>query len=148
LTLGSLDVAGIATVSGDLRVKGNSMFEGIVSVIDTFRAGDLLITGVSDFFGKVIFRDHIAVGGDSAGIVVIHSGVSQINVSFTNNYDSTPLVNATLQAQGTEAQKQAILDAGYSYAITDVTSTGFTIRLNKPAASDVKFSWTAVEPGN
>ena len=151
VSISSIDVAGVATVSGSLRVKGNSMIDGILTVLDTLRAGDILVTGVANFFGESIFRDKVSFDSkvkfdaDTAGEVVITQGQATVQVTFTNSYDQAPLVNATLQAQGTVAQKQAILSAGYSYAVTDITTTGFTIQLNKAALTNVKFSWVAIQ---
>ena len=151
LTLGSIDVAGIATVSGDLKVKGNSIVEGILTVIDTLNVGDVLITGVSNFLGesifgdRVTFQDQVKFSSDTAGAVILGQGQTTVNVTFTNAFDTVPQVTATLKAEGTAAQKQAVLSAGYDYAITDVTTTGFTIQLNKAALSSIKFSWVAIQ---
>ena len=151
LTLGSIDVAGIATVSGNLKVRGSTLVEGILTVIDTFMAGDLLITGVSNFLGETIFgdrvtfEDQVKFAEDSAGVVILGQGTTTVNVTFGNEMDSVPQVTATLLAEGTAAQKQAVLSAGYDYAITDVTTTGFTIQLNKAALSSIKFNWVAIQ---
>jgi len=75
-------------------------------------------------------------------------GQTSVDVTFTNTYDQVPLVNATMQVTGTAAQKQAILNQGYSFAVTDITQDGFTIQLDKAAATNVNFSWVAIQTGN
>jgi hypothetical protein len=148
-----------ASASGDgvmdkLRVTGSSIFEGVVTAIDTLNVGDIIITGVSNFLGETIFgdrvtfEDQVKFSNDTAGVVTIGQGKTTVVVKFTNEYDSVPQVTASLLAEGTALQKQAVLSAGYDYAITDVTTTGFTIQLNKQALSNVKFSWMAIQAGN
>ena len=151
LTLGSIDVAGVATVSGDLKVKGNSIVSGILTVLDTLNVGDVLVTGVSNFLGetifgdKVQFNDQVKFSDDTAGVIIVNQGQATVDVVFNNEFDSVPLVTASLVAEGTASQKQAVLSAGYNYAVTDVTATGFTIQLNKSALTNVKFSWVAIQ---
>ena len=132
-------------MAGDLRAKNNVLVEGILTVIDTFRAGDMFVMGVSDFFGKVIFRNHIGVGGDSAGVAVVTTGTDEVEVVFSESYDTTPIVSVSM-AVDSVSQEDSILAVGYNYAVVRRSVSGFVIKLNKPATQDLKFSWTAVEP--
>jgi len=40
---------------------------------------------------------------------------------------------------------QKLLDEGYIVGISDKSIDGFTIQINKKAATDIKLNWTAVE---
>ena len=82
---------------------------------------------------------------DTAGKATVLQGDNKVIVSFANAYDFVPTVNATLVAEGTTAQKQALLNQNYNVAVTDITENGFTILLNKNAATDVRFSWIAIQ---
>ncbi len=147
--LTSLNVDGLATVSGNLRVKGNGLFEGVLTVLDTLTAHNIIVTGVSDFFDNVIFHKNVTVNGkvqvgqDTAGTAVVIKGKSNVKVEFSSAYDTVPVVTASLN--DTDNNANAVLSAGYSYVITQRTENGFTIQLNKPAEDDVTFGWTALE---
>lgn len=159
LDLPTLSVDGLATISADLRVKGNSLIEGILSVVDTIKANNFIATGISDFFGNVIFHNNVTFTGhttftsDTAGIASIKQGNNAVSVTFTNGYSQIPVVNATLTASASATISptdagQALLQQGYSYVITDRTTKGFTILLNKSALQDITFSWIAIATDN
>ncbi|MDE2026163.1 MAG: hypothetical protein KGJ07_06720, partial [Patescibacteria group bacterium] len=162
LSMNNLSVLGLATVSADLRVKGNGLFEGVLSVIDTLRTSNLIVGSIADFFDNVVFHKDVTFTGrptfnsDTAGFAVIHTGATQVDVSYTNTYDTMPVVTATMlttdgatqSATAQNALQQTILSQGYTYVVTNQTTSGFSIILNKPATTDVSFSWTAISVTN
>ncbi len=151
IVLASLDVEGVATISGDVKARGNVLVEGALSVIDSFRATDVLVTGISNFLGEVIFKDkvrfdqQVKFSKDAAGTVTVKQGQTKVKVTFENAYEDVPVINANLEASGTDAQKQALLGQEYSFAITDRSVNGFTIILNKAALTDIKMSWVSIQ---
>jgi hypothetical protein len=147
---------GVATVSGDLRVTGSSLFEGIVSVIDTLRTRDLITTGVATFFDAAIFKKDVifdgkaTFGSDSAGTAVIKKGANSVAVEFSEAYEAAPVVHAaivideiTTQA-AQDALNKKILESDTKFIITRRSKNGFTILLKKAAIADLTFSWTAL----
>ena len=157
LNLSSLNVEGLATVSGNFRVKGDSLIEGILNVVDTITTQNVIVTNIANFFGDVVFKgnvsffDHPTFNKDTAGIAVIKKGKDTVEVKFDSEYENTPIVNATLTAdqtdlsQGTiEDVEQRLFDSGYSFVVSRRTKKGFTIVLNNKATEDVTFSWVAI----
>lgn len=169
LALTSLSVDGLArlddltarqaTVSADLRVKGNGLIEGILSVIDTIKSNNIIITGLADFFGNVIFHQDVTFTGtpifnnDTAGTAVITKDTDRVIVTFAKPYTTTPLVTATLAVDEISVTpsvtpqndlQQTIVGRGYTYIIVDKSAKGFTILLNKKAQEDISFSWIAL----
>lgn len=167
LTLQGLTVSGQATVSANLRVKGNSLVEGIATIIDTLITKNLIVNGVSDFFGKIIVRDDIelrgqlAVGNDTAGVAVIKKDTDHVDIQFAKPYDEVPLVTTSIaldtmidesatddvKVQQEEAQsrlEEAILSGNIQYVVTRKNKKGFTIKLNRKAPEDIQFAWTTL----
>jgi hypothetical protein len=160
---------GNATISGDLRVKGNSLVEGVMRIVDTLFANNFIANGVSDFFGNAIFHSDISitgkttVGSDTAGIAVITKGSDHVHVPFSKPYDDIPVVNASISLNpltptpnetADEQQKRlltiekTLLADNIHFVITERTINGFTILLDKPAGEDISFSWLALAVQN
>jgi hypothetical protein len=158
-----------ATVSGDLRVQGNGLVEGILHVADTLFANNVIVNGISDFFGNTVFHNNVTFektptfNSDTAGIAVIKKGYDHVDVNFSKPYDQTPIINASITLNPitptpgeTDAQKQqreivmesAVLGDSIHYIITKRTVNGFTIQLDKAVGEDVRFSWLAIDVKN
>ena len=159
-----LNVNGSATVSADLHVQGNSLFEGILHVVDTLFANDFIANGVSEFFGNVIFHSGVTFtntpvfDSNTAGFAVIKKGSDHVDVTFNEIYDQTPIINAsitlnpitpipseTLSEQETrENQIESGALSNIHYIIINRSTKGFTIVLQQPAVEDISFSWIAL----
>lgn len=156
LTLSSLSVEGLATMSADLRVKGNGLFEGILTVIDTLNVHDLFVNGMSDFVGNVIFHNnatfkkHVNFASDSAGVVTVKKGDQKVDVIFTQEYSNSPIVTTSIaldhmdDADIASASATALFGQDYKVLVVQKSTKGFTILLNKPASDDLHISWTAI----
>ncbi len=140
---------GLATVSGDLRVKGNGLIEGVLHVADTLFANNFIANGVSDFFGNVIFHSGVTFDStpvfdsDTAGFAVITKGSNHVDVNFSKPYDNIPIINASItvnpitptpsetlsQQQGREVQLENVALGNIHYIIINRTTKGFTILL-------------------
>ena len=100
---------------------------------------------VAEFFEKVIFHGDVFFAGrptfnkDTAGFAIIKSGANEVEVKFEKEYENEPVVNISLNIAG----DINISDIG-SYAIADVNTKGFKIRLSKVTGMDIRFSWLAI----
>lgn len=105
-----------------------------------------LISFLSDvtFKGKAIFTKPPEFSQDTTGIAVIKPGVDQVRVNFDSPYAHVPQVNVTLRLPMDAAAQHAILSANLQYGVTDITETGFTLKLGQPAPVETSFSWVAV----
>ena len=131
-------------------MTGSGLVEGFMTVLDTFTAQDMIVNGVSTFFAQTVFKDkvrfdkHPTFPTDSGGDVFIKKGKDSVKVVFNKPYDAVPAISATLSIDNPSLEAQ-ILDADYSYAVVKKTADGFSIKLNKLAQDDLKFSWTAIQ---
>ena len=169
LSVLSLSVENNATVSGNLRVQGNGLIEGILNVVDMLTANNLIVNRVADFFGDAIFRGDVVFRGtpifnnDTVGTAVIPKDQNRVAVSFERPFVEPPVVSANIvlgevtkspdqsNQQRDEAQDkrdQQVLENELEYLITRRTQNGFIIILNKPAPEDITFSWTALRTEN
>jgi hypothetical protein len=173
LAIEGLTIIGSATVSADLRVKGNGLIEGILNVIDTITTKNILVTGVADFFANVIFRGDVEFRGqptfnnDTAGVVSIPKDKDRAEVKFEKPYAGIPVINvsplsvtltderfAQLKADGIcgvdqtievcqEKLDKAVLAENNRYIITNRSKKGFVINLSNKAILDLEFAWNA-----
>lgn len=174
----SLSVDGLsvetASVSGDLRVKGNGMIEGILTVIDTLTAGNLIVNGLANFFGEVIFKDAVqfekapTFSEDTAGYVKVTKGMKSVSVVFTEEYQEEPVISASVVTSALSDEDYAklvkgdycskevgkaacqekidlkLIDEKPEFIVTNRSKEGFTILLRNEAQIDYTFSWTAL----
>lgn len=157
-----LDVDGLATISGAMRVKQNALIEGILNVVDTITTNNLIVNAISDFFGKatfhseVTFEDHPTFNKDTAGFAIVKKGHEGVSVVFDKEYKETPVINvsmvfnpdAGLPSEEVASIYKSITNSQYTFLVVNPKTTGFSILLNKPAEDDIKFSWTALAVDN
>ena len=143
----ALDLTRLENVQG-LRVVGSAVFTGGLAVDTITSLGDLLtFTSDTEFIGRPYLNS------DSGGFAVIQRGTRSVEIVFAREYLEQPVVNATIALDDTQIDtntstnihevEQAIFDSGMIYLITQKNTKGFTILLNKPAPTDISFSWTA-----
>ncbi|MBI4128896.1 MAG: hypothetical protein HY460_02485 [Parcubacteria group bacterium] len=140
-------VAGLEVVTPALVAQGLT--------IDSIGSNGDAISILSDtiFFGRPYFTT------DTAGFAVVKQGEQSVEVAFEREYIEQPIVNATIthdtdaKASGEEASRlrdeenaflSALFENGISYAIVRKSEKGFAIVLNKPAPTDIAFSWIAL----
>jgi len=149
----SLSVLGAMQAKGDLSVDGNSLFNGNATFAKMAQfLGDASFTGNIDAQGRVTFNS------DTGGIAILKQGASRVDITFDKPYDQSPIISASLSAEqvtlpdGTNEdirlKEQRLFDAGYTYLISNVTTKGFTIVLNKNATEDIQFNWTSISVKN
>jgi len=96
------------------------------------------VNSAADFFGQAIFHTAPQFPQDTAGYAVIHSGQDHVQITYSQQYDTPPIVTISLQEKA--------LSLGY--AVVNNTATGFTIQLSQAPLEDIHFSWIAVAVEN
>jgi|GEM_PF-2660663 len=144
----NISVSGLATISGSLRVEGPTALD------NTLTALALRVTHLAEFLDKTIFHNDVLFLGrptfnkDTAGFATIQKNADHVTITFEKEYDQLPIINATLTLDQSGSDQSAlqkqILNAGYTYLITQRSTKGFTILLNKAAAQDLSFSWISL----
>ncbi len=144
----------------NLKATGDSSFDGKAQF-----AGLSFFANTTTFDGSVVFGAPTEFSlppifnKDTAGFAVIKMGARKVDVVFEKPYIAQPVTSASLSLEDiivpatevtpesiqalSDADAQAFLDQGISYIITNKTARGFTIRINKDAPRDIRFSWTA-----
>jgi hypothetical protein len=157
--------------SDSLEVKNESIFYGMVQFLDSLTARNLIVTEWARFLSEVLFKGEVEFEGratfnkDTAGFALIKQGVSEVEVKFEKEYAQIPLINASItlddnlseqdkallgpkelqeKIASQSALEEQILASDIKYIITKRTVKSFFIKLNKPAPSDIKFSWSAL----
>lgn len=151
----SLAVNGQATVSSDLTVSGNSLFQNLLTVLSTVTTQNLLVKNIATFLQSALFQSdvtiqgHLTVNQDTGGYALIAQGTQSVTVVFTKPYVFSPIVSVTMVGIQTPTPDIGqLFSQGYFSFVTNVSTNGFTIQLNKPAQSDISFSWVALEVPN
>lgn len=150
-----LTITGTASISGDLRVGGSSLIEGILNVIDTITTPRLIVGNWASFMGKVLFRGDVEFTGrptfnaDTAGYALIKAGTRETIVHFEKPYEQKPVVSASFVIAPSDtdqrsASDEAVMAQSYQFVVKEVTEKGFTLTLNKPAKDTMQLSWIAI----
>ncbi len=141
LTKGIQDLSGRVD-SVDARVKtleaGNGTSTDVIAQLAQAKAvelgGDLTVNGQVVISKDLRVRGSIAVGDNTAGTITIPAGQTSVSVVFSSPHTNKPIVNLTPGSEITG-----------SYYRTNLTTTGFTIKLTESQPEPVLFDWTAFE---
>jgi hypothetical protein len=141
--LQTLEAQGAVTFKADVTFQGPAIFKAI-----------------AEYFDTVIFHKDINVLGtatfnsDTAGLAVIPAKANEVNVVFDKEYAASPIVTASPLWDTDQGTLDVMNQLGtyilpkQDYIIANVTTKGFTIILEQPAVTDLKFSWTATSVAN
>jgi len=129
--------AGVEIVTPQITAHGLTI-DTVSSLNDAIKFANDTI-----FFGRPYFNS------DTAGFAVIHQGATSVDVTFDQPYLDQPIVNASISINDS-SNTAAVIDAESSifsnnvqYLVANKSVNGFTIIINKPAPTDIPFSWTA-----
>ena len=142
LSLLTEQVAGVATAGAE--VQSNTASEIDIFEVISNRIAELFKNTV-EFIGKVIFKGDVNFEGrptfnkDTAGFATIKAGGSEVEILFDKEYKDEPVVTATVQIAG-----GALVADIPNYAIADVSTKGFKIRMSNSIGMDLRFSWVAL----
>jgi len=126
-------------VGGPVEFKGPAIFKAIAEFMDKVI-----------FRNKVEFRGQVTFNQDTAGYAIVTEGTDRVAVTFAQEYAHLPVVNTSLSLQQIadpeirKAAEDLLLVSDVKMIITNVTTTGFEIRINQTALSDIPFSWQAI----
>jgi hypothetical protein len=131
-----LGVSGLA-VGADLTASGSSTFVGssIFQALVTF-LNNIIIKG------NALFEGHVTFNSDTAGIAVIASSTTTVDVLFDKPYETPPVVTISLSLK--EATDSAFMTEGVQAAVAGVNEKGFTIVLSEPVPRDLEYNWVAI----
>ena len=76
---------------------------------------------------------------DTAGHAIIKAGDNEVSVTFEKEYAQNLVVTASINLENNIKS-----DEIPQYAVYDVSTKGFKIKLSNATASDLKFSWIAL----
>jgi hypothetical protein len=144
LTASTMDVTGDADVHGTLTLHGPLVLGSGSSlqfgsgltladlVVERSLAvlGDITVDGFARFLGDVAVEGELTVARQ-AGHITVPAGGTGATFAFEPPFAGTPVVTASPNVP-------------VLYAVSVATSTGFTVSLAAPSASDVTFSWVAL----
>jgi len=136
---GNLTAMAGLTVGGPVQFQGPAMFKALAEFVDKVV-----------FHNDVEFDGHATFNQDTAGYAIVKTGNDNVVVTFAQEYAQPPVVNASVslqQIQNDEVRKASedlLLITNANYIITNVTTTGFEIKVAQKALSDIPFSWTAI----
>jgi hypothetical protein len=106
------------------------LFNGIVNFVD-----GVIFEKLAQFKDGAVFEGLVTFNSDAAGKATVESGKRKVEVTFSNNYDSAPVVTVT--------PKDFVAEG--SYRVTDETVSGFTIEIDSEQDEDIDFAWTAIQ---
>ncbi|MEK7572423.1 MAG: hypothetical protein AAB493_01010, partial [Patescibacteria group bacterium] len=85
---------------------------------------------------------------DTAGFAIIKQNANKVDIVFDNPYIAQPIVNTSISFEDTDnmtdTETENFFNQNIQSLITDKTQNGFTLRINKNAPRDIRFSWTAL----
>jgi hypothetical protein len=112
---------------------------------------------ISALFDDIKFKSDVIFFGtpyftvDTAGFAVIKAGTTTVDIKFEREYLEKPIVNASMSTSdglssdtNSSAMIQALFGKDIRFLITNATTTGFTIVINKVTNEDVVFNWMAL----
>lgn len=135
----------VASLSGRLAdaqathttILAQELAPGLVLGISTSTHEETLISKASNFLLSAIFKKPVffeatpQFNSDSGGFAKIKKGQQEVVVTFAQEFGSTPVIRTTPYASE-------------KFNLADITTKQFKIRLEKPATSDMLFSWSAL----
>jgi hypothetical protein len=141
-------LSNLTSASSTLLVSHKTLMDGL-EVNKIGKAGDIFGFDSDIFFiGRPYFTT------DTAGFAVVKKGDKRVEITFDRPYIEKPIINATmmLDTSGNSVQfaeeEETFFANDVKYAISQASTTGFTIVLNKPADQDITFNWTALAVRN
>lgn len=163
VSISDLQSEGLATDSGMLNtdklfVKNESVFSGFAQFLESITTRNLIVTEWSRFLSEVFFKGDVWFEGrptfnkDTAGFAQIQKDQTEVEVVFEEEYQTAPVVSANVTVARVEdpedPENKKLSDKYFAqdvrFVVQNVSTKGFTLRLNKTAVEDLDFSWIAL----
>ncbi len=126
---GNLFANGALKVTGPAEFLNTSFFYKLATFIDkTVFKNDVNFEGNSTFAGNII------VSKDTAGLVKVPAGQTQVKILFSKPYAKKPVINVT---------PTGVIEP--KYGVVEVTNEGFVIVIDPAQSTDTEFNWIAVQ---
>ncbi len=134
-------------LDGGLTVSGLSILSGGLRVDQIGSIGDAI-----EFLSDAVFIGRPYFNADTAGFAVIGMGGTTVEVTFDEEYLEPPVVSATIALPAAEEGREylnvetenLIFGNDLRYLVSNVSTEGFTIVMDKSMTVDVPFSWIAL----
>lgn len=140
--------ATVITTDNILQYFNNNVIPHIkvkkITINEQVIAQSVKVIGDTQFYGKAEFNDQVAlrnkinVGNDTAGKAKIVVGQSKVSIQFGSEYSEAPIVTIS----PTELLNEV------SYAVTNITKSGFDIEISSTLNNDIEFNWIVVGIGS
>jgi hypothetical protein len=155
--LGTMTVNKNLTAGLDMTVMGNLTTNGSLIVYGPgqFKA-ETVFEKLAQFINNVIFKGEVSFEGrptfnkDTAGFAVIRKGERKVDVVYDKQYANNPIVTANILWDIDKDTASITNDLigfyipKWDYVIAASNTKGFSIILEEPAVTDLKFNWVAV----
>jgi len=149
--LDKLTLSGGLAVGGPAEFQGQTVFRALAEFVEkTIFRGDVEFAKTAKFEKGLEVSGYMVLDRDSAGYAIIKKGEQGVAVTFAKEYGAAPVVNASLSLQQFDnpevktVAEDLLLVSDVKYIISNVTTKGFEIKMDRTADSDVPFSWQAV----
>lgn len=121
---------------------------GLIVDKDAQFNGKTIFALLAQFNGPAKFNGVVSFNSDAGGTALIKKDAKKVEVKFSKEYATTPIISANYLFNGVDIsadqdKQQRLIDSGYSFVISQTSTKGFTIVLNKAATEDISFSWLA-----
>ncbi len=137
-TVSKLSADGGLIITKSIELQAHSLFNNIVEFL-----ANVIFRGNVSFLGRATFNK------DTAGLAIVKQGAGSVDINFSTAYDQTPFVNITpTMYRGNDGAGQSLLAGNVRFVVQNLSTTGFTIKLNIAAPADLNFSWTALAVTN
>jgi len=140
--------------SGDYLMPYVESFMSDGAIHGMYQKFDLNKVLAASDAGAIKFASHVTFGKDSGGVATIPTNSTKIDIFFNSPYQEAPVITASPLWDTDTATLELIKQQGsyvlpqQDYIITNSSINGFTIELDRPAVTDLKFSWRAVAIDN
>jgi hypothetical protein len=103
------------------------------SIFGSIEVESLVVKGDARILGNIVIEGNMILSSQNVGRVFIEKDQREIDILFKNNFSNVPIVTIT----GIEHNQP--------YILTNLSNSGFTIRLFEKAESNLWFNWHAFE---
>ena len=129
-----------------LKVNATTTLSNGLITNKILASGDILsIMSDTDFVGRPYFTK------DTGGSALIKKGSRSVDIKFDRDYIETPIVNATVafnEVSTSDSESDSFFNNDIRFLITNRSTHGFTIKINKAASENISFNWTALAVKN
>jgi|GEM_PF-2513957 len=105
-------------------------------IIDSLNVSSITVLDSAYFAKDVTIKGQIVFNSDTVGQAEIEAGDTKVKVEFEKPYLYQPIAIVTPAGE-------SALDLDFKYAVTGEDTFGFTIKIDKAQAKDIRFNWHA-----